>query len=282
LVNTFSFFYRNYIEKHYYQLSFRQIDERDQWSLKNQFDDVDILLSEDQKENKTLIKETDRKKLIDLIDKGYQFHGYEKGIYDYVKFDTYTEKQFADYANEVLKPEDNEARPFWVKNDRNIFFTYGRKRYYPDFIMFYKGIIYVVETKGELYSDIKKNLLLEKLNDFAGYKSILVYSDFLNKQDVSEVGFEDFVNVAQRDAVRRQTKESLVQEVAEEDKFKKYIPVYSPENAFRKFSKSANKVKLEGWLEVPMNKEGYPESYFVTQIRGEALSPKISSYTKSR
>ena len=38
------------------------------------------------------------------------------------------------------------------------------KKYYPDFIVFKDDYIYVIETKGEVFSDTKKNMLLKMRN----------------------------------------------------------------------------------------------------------------------
>jgi len=76
------------------------------------------------------------------------FYGYEKSIYDYDKFDSYTEFHFADYLDVILKKVAAENKPFWVRNQRNVFFEYGSKKYYPDFLLFKDRHFYIVETKG--------------------------------------------------------------------------------------------------------------------------------------
>jgi hypothetical protein len=139
------------------------------------------------------------------------------------------------------------------------------------------GIIYVLETKGEIYSDTRKNLLLSKLDTIDGYKGVLIYSDFMNKVG-SETLFDDFLIQAALDAERRHGKELLVDEdqVAEEDRFVRYLPAYKPESAYRKFVKNQAKVKIDGWLRVTEMDNGYAENYFVVQMKSDAMSPELS------
>jgi len=101
-VSTFAAFYRSYIEKHYFKLDFRPFVHDDAQSLKPRFTAVDILIPSDQERNTGWKKIWEAQKIRQFIEQGYQFFGYDNSIYDYVKFDTLTEKQFADYAETVL------------------------------------------------------------------------------------------------------------------------------------------------------------------------------------
>ena len=53
-VNTFSFFYRNYVESKYYILDFRSMDTVEKWNLKNQFKNEQLFIPADQIENNQL------------------------------------------------------------------------------------------------------------------------------------------------------------------------------------------------------------------------------------
>lgn len=145
-VSSFAAFYRSYIEKNYFDLDFRPIVSENAQSLKQRFADAEILIPTDQEKNKDWKRAT-VPKLRGYIEQGYQFFGYDNSIYDYVKFDTFPEKQFADYAENVLDIESAKRPPFWVKNNRNVWFYYGTRRYYPDFLMLRDGTIYVLEIK---------------------------------------------------------------------------------------------------------------------------------------
>ncbi|PYS67077.1 MAG: hypothetical protein DMF69_24175 [Acidobacteria bacterium] len=273
-VTTFASFYRSYIEKNYFDLDFKPIVKDDAQSLKQRFTDGEILLPSDQVNNKGWKRITDVQKLRNFIEQGYQFFGYDDSIYDYVKFDTLPEKQLADYSDAILRLSDTEQR-FWVRNDRQVYFYYGTRRYYPDFLMFRNGIIYALEIKGEIYSDTKKNILLSRLNTIDGYRGVLIYSDFMNRV-TSDTPFEDFLKGADLDAEIRHGKERLIEEVAEDDKFVRYLPAYTPEKAYRRFVQKRSKVRIDGWLRVLERHGNYSDDYFVVQMKGDALSPELS------
>jgi len=270
VIHTFAFFYRNHIEKHYYELDFRQVSAENSWSLKQAFTDYEIKIPEDQEKSNTLLKVSDRAKLTDLIKSQYHFYGYENSIFDYVKFDTYTEKQLADYVESITKKTDQNQLPFWIRNERQIHFSYGTHRYFPDFIVYNNDKIYVIETKGEIFSDARKNLLLAELSNLEGYEGVLVYSDVMN--DLSEItpSFEEFLDIAADSVARYQSKANLEKNPLEVERFRKYIPVYQPYKAYQKYLKK-QRAAMDGWLEVlPGN---YPDSYFAIQVKGAALSP---------
>lgn len=273
-VNTFSFFYRNYVEKNYYELDFKSIETTTPWILKRNFNDYQIHIPEDQIENKKLREIFDRDKLTDLIKKQFHFYGYKNSIYDYVQFDSYTEKQLADYSDEIIKRVKQDNKPFWVRNLRNIYFTYGTKKYYPDFIMYHDGIIYVIETKGEFYSDYRKNFLLAKLNEIPGYRGLIIFSTQLDEMGDEVWDFDRFIERSEKVLRRQQSREKLVPSPTIEERFIKYLPVYSPQNALRKFIKNAEKVKVDGWLEVAEQKDRYPDTCFVVQVKDYSLFPR--------
>lgn len=303
-VSAFSYFYRNHIEKNYFRLDFRQLQEEDSWNLKQKFRDYDIKIPEDQVENKTRVKIKEKSKIIELIDEQYHFFGYEKSIYDYEKFDSYTEYQLASYVNEILKQfprkiefqlstvtesvpvvsepnvgYETKNRNFWIRNQRNIWFTYGSKRYFPDFIVFRDGIVYIIEAKDEKFSDTKKNALLKKLEEFSGdqlikgYKGLLIFSTQMDKMRREIWDFEKFIDESEETLKRKQSKSELVPDPPSEERYLKFIPVYSPDKAYKKFIKKQVTPKPDGWLEVERKTEKYPESIFATQVKGSSLLP---------
>ncbi|PWT71226.1 MAG: hypothetical protein C5B59_18445 [Bacteroidetes bacterium] len=278
-VDAFSFYYRNKIEKDYFVLDFRQLNEEESWSLKKEFHDYELRIPEDQVGNNVRLKAMDKQKIIELIEAQYNFYGYEKSIYDYEKFDSYTEYKLAQYADEILKKVAKEKKPFWIRNQRNIFFSYGSKRYFPDFIMFKDDMIYVIETKGEVFSDTKKNALLKKLDEvpgeggIKGFKGILVFSSQMEEMGTDVVEWDKFIKESEETLIRQQSQDQLISEPNEEDKFIKYIPVYSPDKAYRKFIKLQKTPKPEGWLALKNNNSKLPETVFATQAKGQALSP---------
>ncbi|MFC1946124.1 hypothetical protein ACFLW1_02875, partial [Chloroflexota bacterium] len=202
-------------------------------------------------------------------------------IYDYEQFDSYTELQLAEYADEILKEVAKEKKPFWIRNERNIYFTYGSKKYYPDFILFKDDMIYVIETKGEVFSDTKKNALLKKLDEvpgdgaIKGFKGLLVFSSQMEKMGTDYVAWDNFIKESEETLTRQQSKEQLVSEPKEQEKFIKYIPAYSPDKAYRKFIKGQKTPKPDGWLFLENNTEKLPEAVFTTQVKGLALSPSF-------
>ena len=304
-VNSFCFYYRNHIEKNYFILDFRQINEGDSWNLMKRFEDYELRIPGDQIANKKRLQVKDRAKLIELIESNYHFFGYEKSAYDYEKFDSYTEMQLAEYADEILKKEGQHKvaefgvevgeletmaadpgvpygrnnKNFWIRNQRNIYFTYGSKKYYPDFIVYNNGFIYVIETKGEIFSDTKKNTLLKKLDEIPGdgkikgFKGLLIFSAQLNEIGNNLLGFDEFAKESEEILRRHQSKADLVQDPPLSERFKKYIPVYSAIKAYKNFIKKQKTAKPDGWLEVKENPNGYPQSVFATQAKGDALSP---------
>lgn len=298
-VESFSFFYRNHIEKNYFSLDFRQLHEEDSWNLKAKFRDYEFKIPVDQIERNAYLRVIDKKRLIDLVGEQYNFKGYKNSIYEYNSFDSYIEFTLARYLDEILgidksdlgigvkeleiaadEPVHNKANEtFWVRNQRNVYFSYGVKKYYPDFILFMNGIIYVIEVKGEKFSDAKKNRLIENLNEIKGdnsikgYKGLIIFSRQAETADYKTMGFAEFVAEAERIYRTQQTKIELINDPPENEKYFKYLPVYSPEKALKKFIKEQKSPKPEGWIDFGSNKDGYPETCFVTQVKGSSLSP---------
>jgi superfamily II DNA or RNA helicase len=278
-ISSFSFFYRNHVEKNFYSLDFKQLNELENWNLKSHFKSHELKIPEDQILNNKRTKEKDKQKLIELIEAQYHFYGFEKSVYDYVKFDSFPEFQFSSYIDDVLK---DKPPFFWVRNQRNIHFDYGSKKYYPDFFAFKDDILYVVECKGEKFSDTKKNALLEKLNSIEGigtvkgYNGVLVFSSQLDKMGNDYLPFDKFIIESEMALVKHQSKANLIPDPNSTEKFIKYIPVYSPNNAYKKFVKDQKTPKPDGWLEVNVISEKYPESSFAIQVKGDALAPDFS------
>lgn len=302
-VNSFSFFYRNHIEKNYFSLDFRQLQEEDSWNLKTKFKDYDMRIPDDQIENNAYLRILDKKNLTDLVGDQYNFKGYKNSIYEYNSYDSFVEFSLAKYLDGILEKDQNTeysdlgigvkdlevaadkplpyipSEMFWVRNQRNIYFSYGVKKYYPDFILLKDRMIYVIEVKGEKFSDSKKNALLEKLNEVKGdnsvksYKGLIIFSQQAENADYKTMGFDEFVSEAERILKTQQTKIELISDVPSELEYLRYLPVYSPDKAFKKFVKSQKSPKPDGWIEVDLKKDGYSKSCFVTQVKGNALSP---------
>ena len=303
-VSGFSFFYRYHIEKNYFKIEFRDIREEENWNLKTRFSDYDLKLPIDQLKNTSWKKISDKEKLKSMVEGGFHFFGYEKSVYDYNSFDSYPEKQLADYVDEVLKeyPPNADASAIslqeplmaaepsgsygidnskncWIRNNRNVYFTYGSKKYYPDFIMIKDDITYVVEAKGEIFSDTKKNLLLKKLDEIPGYRGILIFSQQINTMEGKRWDFDKFITYAEDVIRKHQSTADLLQDPPEAEKYVKYVPAYSPLKAYKKFLKSQKTPKPEGWLEVQPKESGYPKTVIATQIKGDSLAPNFEHNT---
>lgn len=278
--NSFSFFYRNYIEKRYFRLDFKPIFAEDSWNLKKQFTETTITIPVDQIENEEGVKLKDKSKLIELIKEGYSFYGYDNAIYDYTKFDSYTEKKLADYINNITSNKGVGLVPFWIKNDRQIHFSYGSKKYFPDFIVLYKDILYVIEGKGEKFFDNKKSQLLEKLNEAPGdevikkYSGVMVLDSFADMFS-EDMSWNDFIEESNTTFDKFKSSLSIETTVDEELKYKTYLPLYTPKSAHRKFVKRQKRVKVTGWVKVPEN--DYPNSVIAMKVIGGMLTPKYNA-----
>lgn len=272
LIQSFSFFYRSHIEKAYYTLVFKNNSDED-WILKNEFKNKELFISADQVESKKFKNESNIEKVRNLIDENVFFYGYKNHIYDYVTFDSYTEKHIADYIDEVTE-KDLGNKPFWIRNERNLYFKYGSRKYYPDFILFFKGTIYIIETKGDLYSDTHKNLLLQELDKYEGYKSLLVFSSQMDKLKTDELDFSVFIELVDNYIEKKNVKENLIKDPNPYEKYVKLLPVYSPEGAFRKYSQQKDQKEL-GWIDC----SGFEvnETMFVVQIGNNSLLSGIEN-----
>ena len=278
--DAFCNYYRNKIEKDYFNLDFREIQSEDSFYLPTYFKDYEIKIPQDLIENKLRLSIKDKAKSLELIYAQVHFYGYEKSVYDYDKFDSFTEFHFADYLDVILKKVAAENKPFWVRNQRNVFFEYGSKKYYPDFLLFKDGQFYIVETKGEVFADHKKNALLKRLEQIpgdehaTGYKGLLVFSNQMDKMGYDYWDFEKFIAEAESAFAKYQSKATLLADAPTEDRFVKYLPAYTPDKAYKHFIKNQKTAKPDGWLEVPIVDGNYSESHFLVQIKGNGLLPE--------
>jgi type III restriction enzyme len=313
-IDSFSNFYYNHIFNKVYRLDFNDITDERKLFLKDKFKDYDLNMPSDQVENDTQKKVKEKEKLVNLIEEQYNFYGFDGSVYDYDKFDSHTEFQMAKYLDFILKSggaasgkvielkgkkKDEEngslaiaAEPkvvygsgsnqkgFWVRNQRNISFSYGAQNYYPDFIFFKDSVLFVIETKGEVFSDSKKNELLRHLDVIPGsgeikkFKGLIVFSQQMDKMKDEYVDFDKFIAEAESNFYRHQSKSSVLKSIKEEDKFKHYLPAYSPKTARKKFVDLNSEIEQEGWSKVP--ESDYPKNCFVVQVKGDALEPDYS------
>lgn len=279
-INSFAFFYRNYVEKRYYKLDFKPYNTEENWNLKKRFTDYNITIPIDQIKSEKGIKLKDKSKLIELIKEGYTFYGYDNAIFDYTKFDSYTEKRLADYLDKITSENGVGLIPFWIKNDRQIHFTYGSRNYYPDFIVLYRDRMYVVESKGERFYDNKKSQLLQKLNEIPGdetirsYNGLMVLDSYIDNLE-EETVWSDFIEQSKTSFEKFKNTLNIESTVEDELKYKTYLPLYTPKNAYRKFIKKQSKVRISGWIGVP--EKQYPKSAICIKIIGGALSPKYNN-----
>ena len=281
-IDSFTYFYIHYVENEYFELDLDTLDaESNTWLLQNQFksEKIKVRTKDINNTSRTIDNE---KEIVNLIKNGYYFHGYENSVYDYDKFDSYPEKKLADYVNTLIEQEPNKTAPFWVRNERNIHFEYGTHKYYPDFIFFYNQIIYVIEIKGEAFSNTKKNLLLLELNNIDGigkvneYVGMVVFETQMKKLDDFEKSFEEFRNEAEEYFNQLQTKSELVTEesVPAELKYKEYVPAFEPKQAYQKFIKHKDP-RTSKWLKVA--KKEYKETVFATLVKGEDIGTEFKN-----
>jgi superfamily II DNA or RNA helicase len=278
LISTFGQFYRSYVEKHYFKLDFQALSELESWNLASHFKDYQIVIPKDQVRNKTLGKSLPKEEVSDLIGAGYHFFGFDKSIYDYDCFDSYPEFQLATYVDSS-EGYSNRSE-FWIRNRRNIHFTYGSRRYFPDFIVFKDKKLYVIETKGEIYSDSQKNALLDRLNEVPGdanvegYRGVLVYSTHIEEVLKNADGLEALAEVASHIAKKVLSTSRLVPSPPEAERFVSYVPAFSASSAYKRFIKGLTAIRPDGWLEVQKSEAGYPVNVFASQVKGAALSPE--------
>lgn len=276
LKDSFVYFYMNYVEKEYFELDLDTLDaESDSWVLSNQFQTSKIKVRKKEIKNNTRLTDDD-KKIKECIKNGYYFYGYENSAYAYDKFDSYPEKKLADYVNLLIEQKSSEERnaPFWVRNDRNIYFEYGSHKYYPDFLFFYNSIIYVIEIKGEKFSNAKKNALLielgktEGIGKVEGYKGVVVFQTQMDKLNDFDKEFDQFIKEAEQYFDMLKTRDTLVAEadVPEGLKYITYVPAYEPGKAYSKFVQGKN-IQPNGWYEVPRKDKPYSEKVYATLVK---------------
>ncbi len=298
-VNAFAFYYQNHIEKNYFSLDIRRMRDDDSFNLYQHFKDEQIKIPTGEQQNSKWYGEKDETKLKSMVEEQRQFYGFKKSVFSYDKFDSFTEFKLARFMDEklpgraLIKKDSNgvvsESYPgewkemnFWLRNQRQIFFTYGTKRYYPDFIVYKDDILYLIETKGEVFSDYRKNALLLRLNDVEGigdikkYKSVIVFSENLDFDIKESADLETLIQRSELAQYRMQVHSEMVADPPAEEKYSKYIPVYSPEKAHKKFIKGQKSGKPDGWFAFPLalKQERFPESVFATQVKGTALAPR--------
>ncbi|MDG4714832.1 DEAD/DEAH box helicase family protein [Winogradskyella marincola] len=278
----FTYFYIHYVENEYFELDFDTLDsESNSWWLQNEFKTEKIKIrTKDKQNNSRAIQDKDE--LIALIKNGYYFYGYENSIYDYDKFDSYPEKQLADYVNYLIEQEPDKKEPFWLRNERNIHFKYGTHKYFPDFIFFYNKIIYVIEIKGEAFSNVKKNRLLLELNNVEGigkvdsYVGMVVFEVQMKKLKDFTKSFDDFRIEAEEYFKQLQTKSEVIvdEEVPEELKFIEYVPAYEAKQAYSNFIQHKSPKVLK-WLKVDKSK--YPDTVFATMVKNDSLGEEFKN-----
>lgn len=299
--DSFTYFYIHYVENEYFELDLDTIDsETNTWLLQNEFKTEKIKIRTKDKQNES--RKLDNKvELIALIKNGYYFHGYENSIYDYDKFDSYPEKLLADYVNNLIELEKEPAivemqqkvdyaadegetyetllknnSPFWLRNERNIHFKYGSHKYFPDFIFFYNRIIYVIEIKGEAFSNVKKNRLLVELNNVEGigrvdgYVGMVVFEVQMNNLKDLTKSFEEFRLEAEEYFKQAETKAELISEndIPEELKYKEYVPAYEAKQAYSLVIQHKNP-KVQKWLKVEAG--DYDNKVFAVLIKNNDL-----------
>ncbi|MBK8395926.1 MAG: hypothetical protein IPL26_11920 [Leptospiraceae bacterium] len=276
--DSFCYFFDNYIHKHYYQPDYKQIHEDQYLELEDIFKDVEISIQQDaigskqKKKLETLVH--DFAKMAELVKQGHYFNGYKYSLYDYTRFDSYTEKQLADYLEELIGKLENPEQYFWVKSERQFSFQYGNQRYFPDFLFHYSDMMNIIETKAEPFSNQKKNALLEKVNEIDGYRGILIYSDKMDdiQKQNNDVPFEDLLGVSKQSFKYEKYKNHLIYSIEENLKFTEFLPFYSVKAAAGAFSES-QEANPEGWL--PVKKGKYSKTSFVIQVKGHSMSPNI-------
>ncbi|MGQ1783878.1 DEAD/DEAH box helicase [Saccharicrinis sp. GN24d3] len=280
--DSFVYFYINYVENNYFDLDLDTLDtESDTWLLQNEFKDEKIKVRSKDIKNEIRLSDN-RDELTKLIKDGFYFYGYNHSAYQYDKFDSYPEKILADYVNQLIEINPDKEKPFWIRNERNIFFEYGTHKYYPDFIFFYNQIIYVLEVKGEKFSNVKKNKLLVELNkvegigDVEGYKGLVVFEVQLNKMTDFEKSFNNFITEAEEYFEQIQNKSELISDsdVPEGMKYVEYVPAFEAKQAYNKYINHKEPKSLK-WLKVKSGE--YSKEIFATMVKDDALGAELKN-----
>ncbi|MBP9888119.1 MAG: DEAD/DEAH box helicase family protein [Leptospiraceae bacterium] len=276
--DSFCYFFDNYIHKHYYQPDYKQIHDDQYLELADVFRDYEITLSSDaigdkQKKKLEPILQ-DRAKMIDLIKQGFYFYGYKHSLYDYTRFDSYTEKQLADFLEYLIQNSEFPEKYFWVKSERQFHFQYGNQRYFPDFLFHYSDMMNVIETKAEAFSNQKKNALLEKVNGIDGYRGLLIFSDQMDTIERNQFAdsFNYLLGASNQSFHYKRFDGLILPSVEEEKQFKEYLPYFTIHAAAGDFS-DTQESKPRAWI--PVQKRNYTKTSFVVQVKGHSMSPLI-------
>ncbi|MHB8316413.1 MAG: DEAD/DEAH box helicase family protein, partial [Acidithiobacillus ferrivorans] len=288
-VDNFVFFYTNYIEDKYFIIDRRTIDnENDYWNLKKAFGVRKIMVRKKELGNNTRKVATFNEARA-LVKQGYQFCGYEHSAYAYDKFDSFPEKQLADYINHVLEtePVEGEHNPFWVRNQREVFFEYGSHKYFPDFLVFWDRVVYVLEMKGEhIVNQKKTELLIFSLKNAPAlkgklpdrYEGLVILSNVVshfNDQDEYPAypNFLQSARAAWDRFVSVQKELKLANEVLLTERFKTWVPAFKTlEKAYQQLEKGGS-INPDGWTQVQPRNGDYPATVFAVLIRSEDLAP---------
>jgi hypothetical protein len=272
---TFSYFLSNYVEKRYYRLDLNSLGEESRKPLVNCFKDEDIFLPANIAELWTrLADETVAK---DMIHSGVPFRGYAHSAYDFVCFDSLPEKRAGEIVNGHLDKylTVSDARPVWIKNRRQVSLSYGKREYYPDFLVCVGEKMYIIETKGDIYSDFRKNQLLREVEEKTEgkVKPILAFGDWIDRVGGDFQDLEGFLYAAEAESSRRLQTWELEYTPPEAEKYRSYLPSYSAEKAWRRFSKGKAEIRPDGWAKLPdASRKDYAQTCFVLRNRSDFLS----------
>lgn len=292
-VDNFVFFYAYYIEDKYFVIDRRTLDnENDYWNLKQAFGVRKIMVRQKEIGNRSR-KTANPSEAKALVKQGYQFCGYEHSVYEYDKFDSFPEKQLADYINHVLdtEPAESERRPFWARNQREIFFEYGTHKYFPDFLVFWDRVIYVLEMKGEhIVNQKKTELLIFSLKDAPGlrgklpdrYEGLVILSNVVAHFNAPDdyPAYPDFLQSARAAWDRFVSVQEELKPASEApltERFKTWVPAFKTlEKAYQQLEKGGQ-LDHDGWKQVLSRDGDYLPTAFAVLIRSEDLAPSYQT-----
>jgi type III restriction enzyme len=272
---TFAFFLTNYVEKHYYRLDIGGLAEDGQRRLVDCFKDEQVFLPKNAAE---LWKNAHVESVaMDMIHRLVPFRDYQHNAYDYVFYDSMPEKHAGDILNSRLDAyvADPKTRPVWIKNQRQVSFGYGTRRYFPDFIVCNGERMYILETKGDAWSDQRKNQLLaavERVTE-GRVKGVLAFSDWIDRFGIDAENLDDFFLAAEIDATRRLQLLEPEFTPPENEKYKAYLPIFTPEKAHKKWNRGREGVRNDGWAKVQaLSRGSYPTSCFAIPNKSRHLA----------
>lgn len=179
-ISTFVYFYINYINKRLFTYDY----ETDYvFKLSDIFNEYNIKLNkgEDGSYTNLISKELVESESLSFSKKDIKsiyIYGYNNSIYEYNNFDSNPERYMADFLDNLLD-RNGDKQDFWIRNQRNYYLQYRMNRFFPDFILYYKNMYYIIEVKGENlldeFMDEKKKLgALKKLNEFKNIKCFVI------------------------------------------------------------------------------------------------------------